>query len=87
MAIEDKNRLLCGVAAGDIRALAELYDRHAHVAWQAALDWAHDEVAAEAAVNAAFLKLWRRPEPSDPRSLGVRVLAAIRAETLQGGPK
>lgn len=86
MAIHDKNTLLCGLATGDIRAVAELYDRHAHVAWQAALNWAHDEVAAEAAVNGAFLELCR-PEPSDPRSLGVRVLAAIRAETVQGGPK
>jgi len=87
VAIHDKNTLLCGLAAGDIRVVAELYDRDARVAGQAALNWAHDEVAAKAAVNAAFLKLWRRSDPSDPRSLGVRVLAATRAETLQGGPK
>ena len=87
MVIQDKNRLFCGSAAGDIRALAELYDRHAHVAW-AALNWAHDEVAAAAAaVKVAFLKFWRRPATSDPRSLGVRVRAAIRAETLQVRPK
>ncbi len=87
MAIHDKNTLLCGLAAVDIRALAELYDPHAHVAWQAGLNGAHDEVAADAAVNAAFLKLGRRLDRSDPRSLGVRVLTAIRAETLPGDRK
>ena len=38
-----------------------------------------------AAVNAAFLKLGRRTRPLRPAQLR-RVLAAVRAETLQGRP-
>lgn len=76
--------LLRGIAAGEVGSLAALYDRYAQVAWQAALHWGRDEAAAEALVTAAFLGLWRQPNPCDPRTLDARVLAAVRAEALGG---
>lgn len=58
--------LLVRVAARDPSALADLYDRHADLAYGIALRVTASVPAAEDAVQEAFLAIWRAPGSFDP---------------------
>ena len=50
------------LAQRDVRALEELYGRHARAVYSLALKMLVDSAAAEEVVQECFLKLWRQPE-------------------------
>ena len=52
-------QLMAQVKAGDLDALAELYDRYTGPAYRLALSVCHDCVRAEDAVQEAFVSIWR----------------------------
>lgn len=79
--------LLRGLAAGDLEALAQTYDRYIDTAWRAAMVLAPDERSAAEAVRLTFLDVWRRPATSSPLSLGARLLAGIWRAARQTGPR
>ena len=58
--------LLAEVAAGDQRALGELYLRHVRPVHGMVLRVLQDNEAAEEVVHDAFLRVWRRPNAFDP---------------------
>jgi len=72
--------LSTAIGARDQAALAALYDRYHVPAYQLAYLLLGEREAAEEAVLAAFLHLWRRPESYDPGIGGVRawLLTGIR---------
>ncbi len=72
--------LLVLISRRDLRALEVIYDRHIEAAWRVALTYSDDVPAAERAVEAAFLRLWRRPEPGAPASLAARLLSSVQHE-------
>lgn len=51
---------------GDVRALEQLYERHARAVFSLALKLLADREAAEEVVQETFLKLWQRPEAYTP---------------------
>ncbi len=55
--------LLTRIGTGDVTALALLYDRHSAAVYGLATHLLADTGAAEAAVEEAFLEVWRRPTP------------------------
>lgn len=72
--------LLTAIDASDQAALAALYDRYNVPAYQLAYLLLGEREAAEEAVLAVFLHLWRRPDSYDPGTGGVRawLLTSIR---------
>ncbi len=72
--------LLVLISRRDLRALEVIYDRHIEAAWKVALTYSDDMPVAERAVEAAFLRLWRQPEPGARASLGARLLSSVRRE-------
>jgi DNA-directed RNA polymerase specialized sigma24 family protein len=70
--------LLC--SQGDLPALGVIYDRYIDAVWSVALTYAGDLEAAERAVEAAFLHVWRQPEPEAPASIAVRLVRTVRRE-------
>lgn len=54
------------VAAGDARALEELYDRHAHMLYGLVLRIVRRVSDAEEVLQDAFLQAWRRADTWDP---------------------
>ena len=69
--------LLVLISRCDLRALEVIYDRHVEAAWRVALVYSDDVPAAERAVEAAFLRLWRQPEPGARTSLAARLLFSV----------
>jgi RNA polymerase sigma-70 factor (ECF subfamily) len=59
--------LLAAIAAGDERALAELYDRLGRIAYGLALRVLRDPALAQDAVQDAFLGVWRTAASFDAR--------------------
>jgi RNA polymerase sigma-70 factor (ECF subfamily) len=57
--------LVAGVASGDERALADLYDRHADVVFRLAFRLLGDRHLAEEVLQDTFLALWNRAELFD----------------------
>ena len=72
--------LLVLISRCDLRALEVIYDRHIEAAWSVALAYSDDVPAAERAVEAAFLHLWRQPEPGVRASLVARLLSNVKRE-------
>lgn len=81
--------LLHLISRGDLRALEVIYDRHIELAWRVALAFSNDVPVAEQAVEVAFLRLWRNPEPGARASLAGRLLSSVkrqaRARSLDPG--
>ena len=75
--------LLVVISRRDLRALEVIYDGHIEAAWRVALTYSDDVPAAERAVEAAFLHLWRQPEPGARASLVARLLASVKREALR----
>ena len=72
--------LLVLISRRDLGALEVIYDRHIEAAWRVALTFSDDVPVAERAVEAAFLRLWRQPEPGARASLAARLLSSVRHE-------
>lgn len=72
--------LLALVSRGDHEALGVIYDRQIHAVWRVALHFSESREAAEQAVSAVFLRLWRRPRADDGTSLSARLLASVACE-------
>jgi len=76
--------LLCGVAAGDLGALGELYDRYASDVWRAVHRSLPDGADAEDVVHATFMNLPRIAASYDGRAscrnwlCGIAVRVAMR---------
>src|SRR4029453_11251237 len=60
------DELVRAVAAGDQRALAEIYRRYAGAVWAVARRVCNDRVLAEDVSQTVFADLWRRPGRFDP---------------------
>ncbi len=76
--------LLGLISRRDLRAFEVIYDRHIEAAWRVALTYSDDVPGAERAVEAAFLRLWRQPEPGARASLAARLLSSVRREAFPG---
>ena len=72
--------LLLLISRHALHALEAIYDRHIEAAWRVALTFSDDVPAAERAVEAAFLRLWRQPEPAARASLAARLLSSVQRE-------
>ena len=73
------------VQAGDAEALAELYDRFTPLLFGLALRIARDAAAAEGALEAAWLHVWRRAATYDPRrgSVAAWLAMIVRERSLE----
>lgn len=63
----DESKLLSGLAAGDQRCLAALYDRYGNAALGLAYKVCGNRTIAEDIVQEAFLALWQRPDSFDAK--------------------
>lgn len=63
--------LVARMAAGDDRALGELYDVYGHVAYALAVAIARSQVDAETVVTQAFAEAWRSASSFDPSRTSV----------------
>lgn len=75
--------LLLLIPRGDVEALGAIYDRHVGAAWKLALALSGSAAAAERAVLAAFMRLWREPAPDDRTGLSTRILADVWQQASQ----
>jgi hypothetical protein len=73
--------LLSQIGAGDVNALAQLYDRHATFCWAIARRLTADETLAAFAVEDAFLNVWRNPPMRSADRLGSQ-LAELTRDSL-----
>lgn len=73
------------VAAGDVEALTELYDRYGPVAYGFALRLLRDHHLAEECVQDAFVALWRRADRFDPSraKLTTWLLTVVRNRAVE----
>jgi RNA polymerase sigma-70 factor (ECF subfamily) len=70
--------LVAAVAAGDRRALAELYDLYAGVLFALAFRIVRDKREAEDLLHDVFLEVWRSARDYDPKRGRVRTWMTIR---------
>lgn len=73
--------LLALLSRGDHEALGAIYDRHINALWKVALHYSATFAAAEDAVTAAFLRLFRRPISGDSSSLSASLRATVTRES------
>ncbi len=71
-ALMEDQALLARLAVRDAAAFAQLYDRHAAVTFGVACRLLGDSAAAERAVEAAFLTIWRQAANLDNAPIAVR---------------
>src|SRR5438445_9956025 len=73
-----------GLAAGDVEALARLYDSYGALAYSVALRVLGDPGRAEDVVQDCFLKLWNNAERFDARrgSLRTWLITAVRNRSI-----
>ncbi|MBI5709193.1 MAG: sigma-70 family RNA polymerase sigma factor [Candidatus Eisenbacteria bacterium] len=76
---------LLGMQAGDTRALAELYDRHAALLYPVCHRILRAEADAEDALQDAWLQVWRRSAVYDARrgTVAAWLLAVARSRALE----
>jgi RNA polymerase sigma factor (sigma-70 family) len=76
--------LVSRIAAGDEAALAEAYDRHAHIVYGSAMRLLHDRESAEEVVQDVYLAVWRNAGQYSPTagSLLSWVLGIARNKTI-----
>jgi len=76
--------LIARFAAGDVDALALLYDRHRSSAYGVALRITRERSLAEDAVQNAFISLWRNPHAyrADRGSVRTWLLAIVRNRSI-----
>jgi len=72
--------LLHLISRRDLRALGVIYDRLIDLAWRVALTFSDDVPVAERAVEAAFLRVWRHPQPGGRATLAARLLSSVKRE-------
>ena len=72
--------LLVLISQRALHAFEVIYDRHIEAAWRVALVYAADVPAAERAVAAAFLHVWRHPVPGTRQSFAARLLLSVKCE-------
>lgn len=72
--------LLVLISQRALRAFEVIYDRHIEAAWRVALVYAADVPGAERAVAAAFLHVWRHPEPGARPSFAARLLSSVKRQ-------
>jgi RNA polymerase sigma-70 factor (ECF subfamily) len=87
------DELVRGMAAGDQRALAEIYRRYAGAVWAVARRVCNDRVLAEDVSQTVFADLWRRPGRFDPHrgklrpwlvaQAHARAVDTVRSETAR----
>lgn len=84
MELENDLELGEALAAGHVRALAELYDRYGQLAYSVALRVLGDSGRAEDVVQDVFLKLWHSANRFDARrgSLRAWVVTAVRNRSI-----
>lgn len=77
-------KLAAALAAGDVDALAQLYDRYGPLAYSVSVRILGDPGMAEDVVQDAFLKLWHGAARFDPQrgSLRTWVLTAVRNRSI-----
>ena len=59
--------LLAALAADEVTALEQLYDRYSALVFSIALRVLHDHTLAEDVTQEVFLRLWRQPASFDPQ--------------------
>ena len=64
--VPSDDELMADLAAGDIAALEQLYDRYSALVFSVSLRVLADRQLAEDVTQEVFLRLWRRPESYDP---------------------
>jgi RNA polymerase sigma-70 factor (ECF subfamily) len=76
--------LVARLAAGDERALAELYDRYGAMAYSLACSILHDPSEAEEAASDAFVQVWSTAASFDPgrASVGAWISMITRTRSL-----
>jgi RNA polymerase sigma-70 factor (ECF subfamily) len=74
----DDEALVAAMAAGDQRALATLYERHASLLLGLALRIIREKREAEDLLHDVFLEAWRSAKDFDPKRGRVRTWLAIR---------
>jgi RNA polymerase sigma-70 factor, ECF subfamily len=67
MSQQDDWMLMHRVAAGDERAVAELYDRFGSLVYKVARQFLSSQAEAEDAVQEVFIRLWQTADRYDPR--------------------
>ncbi len=72
--------LLVLISHHALHAFEVIYDRYIEAAWKVALVYTADVPAAERTVAAAFLNVWRHPEPFASPSFAARLLASVKRE-------
>lgn len=73
------------LAAGDLTALADLYDRYGSLVYSAAFRLTGDETTASAATGDAFLSVWREPDLLRGRTAGDGLLTITRSRVQVPG--
>jgi RNA polymerase sigma-70 factor (ECF subfamily) len=79
--VERDGGLIAAAAAGDERALAELYDRHASALLGVALRILKSRPDAEDLVHDVFVEAWQRAADFDPSRGSVRSWLLVRARS------
>ncbi len=76
---QSDHQLVTRAAQGDELAVAELYDRHARLAYSVAFGITRNSIFAQDAVQDAFLQLWLKPAKIDPKRTSIAAWIVLLA--------